>query len=130
MCDLILSQFLMGTYFLEMNKWCFNWHMPFNCEEAEFGPTHNSLLWTGFVHPFFHMFLFFIHSILQVTIMFLDIKGLKDWIQMKTCWNGTKNVWSHTISILNGNIPFGNEQVVFQLTHNFWLWKCNVWIDT
>jgi hypothetical protein len=52
--------------------------MPLNCEEVEFGLTHNSLLCIGFVHPFFHVFLFFIHFILQTTIMLLDIKGLKD----------------------------------------------------
>jgi hypothetical protein len=59
MCNFILSQFLMGTYILEMNKRCFNWHMPLSCEEVEFGLTHNSLFWTNFVHPFFSFF--FVH---------------------------------------------------------------------
>jgi hypothetical protein len=37
----------------------------------------------------------------------------------KTSWNGIENVQSHIISIPYGNIPFGDEQVVFQLTHTF-----------
>ncbi len=44
MCSFILSQFIMGTYFLEMNKWCFGYHIPLGCEEVVFGLTHNSQL--------------------------------------------------------------------------------------
>ncbi len=61
MCSLILSQFLMGTYLLKMNKRCFSWHIFLDCEEVVFGLTHNSWLWIGFVHPFFSYVLFFIH---------------------------------------------------------------------
>jgi hypothetical protein len=53
MCGLILFQFLMGTYLLEMNRQCSDWHIPLNCEEVVFGLTHNYWLWTCFVHPFF-----------------------------------------------------------------------------
>ncbi len=56
MCGLILYQFLMGTYFLEMNMWCFGWHIPLGCEELVFRLTHNFWLWTCFVHPFVHLF--------------------------------------------------------------------------
>ncbi len=56
MCGLILSQFLMGTFFLEMNMWCFGWHIPLGCEELVFRLTHNFWLWTCFVHPFVHLF--------------------------------------------------------------------------
>jgi hypothetical protein len=38
----------------------FSWHIPLGCEEVMFGLTHNYWLWTCFVHPFFHLFLFFI----------------------------------------------------------------------
>jgi hypothetical protein len=53
--------------------------------------------------------------IIQVTRMFLNIRSLKDWIQIKKRWNGIENVQSHTILIPNGNIPLGDEQMVFWL---------------
>jgi hypothetical protein len=64
MCGFILFQFLMGTHLLEMNRWCFGWHVLFNYEEKMFRLTHNSWLWTIFVHPFF------IHFILPSIIVF------------------------------------------------------------
>jgi hypothetical protein len=36
----------------------------------------------------------------------------------------------HIVSILNGNIPLGDEEVVFQLTHTSWRCKNGVSIDT
>jgi hypothetical protein len=56
MCGLILFEFLMGTYLLEMNRWCFGWHIFLDCEELVFGLIHNSWLWTCFVHRFVHLF--------------------------------------------------------------------------
>jgi hypothetical protein len=53
--------FLMGTYLLETNRWCFGWHIIFNYEEVVFELTHNSWLWTSFFHPFFIHFIFFIY---------------------------------------------------------------------
>jgi hypothetical protein len=41
--------------------------------------------------------------------MLQDIKGFKDWIQIKTSWNGIMNVRFHIVSIPNGNTPLGNE---------------------
>jgi hypothetical protein len=71
MCGFIMFQFLMGTYILEMNRWCFGWHIPFNCEEVvNFALTHNYWLWTCFVHPFVHLLLFFIHLILSFVLVF------------------------------------------------------------
>jgi hypothetical protein len=34
----------MGTYFLEMNKWCFGYHIPLGCEEVVFGSVKKWLL--------------------------------------------------------------------------------------
>jgi len=63
--------------------------------------------------------------------MFLDIRGLKDWIKIKkTSWNGIENVGSHIVLSPNGNIPLRDEHVVFQLTHTSWLWRGKIWIDT
>jgi hypothetical protein len=96
---------------------CFNWHIPLGCEEVKFGLTHNFWLWRGLVHHFFHLFLFFIHFIFQVARMLINIKGLKDWIQIKNrlkwykecgiayCFN---SLWKHT----------------------FWKWTHGVSVDT
>ncbi len=41
MCGLILFQFPMGTYLLEMNMQCFYRHKPLSCKEVEFTLAHN-----------------------------------------------------------------------------------------
>jgi hypothetical protein len=44
----------------------------------------------------------------------LNIKGLKDLISnKKQVKNGIENVWPHIVSIPNGNITLGDEEVVF-----------------
>jgi hypothetical protein len=48
----------------------------------------------------------------------------------KIGWNGIENVQSHIVLNPNGNIHFGGEYVVFQLTHTSWMWRGSVWIDT
>jgi hypothetical protein len=44
---LILFQFLMGTYLLEMKRSCFNWHIFLGDEELMFRLTHTSWRWIG-----------------------------------------------------------------------------------
>ncbi len=74
MCGLILFQFPMGTYLLEMIMKCFYWHKTLSCKEVEFTMAHNSWLWIRcssilflffilICHPiyFVHPLLFFIH---------------------------------------------------------------------
>jgi hypothetical protein len=53
--------------------------------------------------------------------MILDVRGLIDSIQLKKMRNGYGNVWLHIASIPNGNIPLGDEHVVFLLTKTSWL---------
>jgi hypothetical protein len=59
-----------------MKRWCFDWHIPLSCEQVEFGLTHNSWLWTSFLHLFFcssififHPFYLFIHFIFSSIII-------------------------------------------------------------
>ncbi len=41
MCGLILFQFPMGTYLLEMNMQCFYQDKPLSCKEVKFTLAHN-----------------------------------------------------------------------------------------
>jgi hypothetical protein len=68
----------------------FDWHISYNCEKVVFGLTHNSWLWTSFVHPFFHLFLFFIHLILSFVLLFIYffihfISSLDTWQKIPPC---------------------------------------------
>ncbi len=66
----------------------------------------------------------------QMARMILNVKGLINWIQKQ---NNVKWYWEYVASyslIPNGKIPLGDEQVVFQLTYTFWLWRGRVYIGT
>ncbi len=61
MCSLILSQFLMGTYLLETNKWCFGYHITLSCEYVLF-----IILFICFIFHPFDLFLHFNFSSLDM----------------------------------------------------------------
>jgi hypothetical protein len=58
-----------------------------------------------------------------VAKMILDVRGLINWIQIKNSVKWYWNVQPHILSIPNGNIPLGDEQIMFLLTQTSWLWK-------
>jgi hypothetical protein len=69
--------------------------------------------------------------IIQAARMTLNIKGIKDWnSNKKKVKNGIENVRSHIVSIPNGNIPLGDEKVVFWLTYISLRWRIDVLINT
>ncbi len=93
-----IVQFLMGTYLLEIKRWCFDWHIFLKDEELMFRLTHTSWRWIGgvsintyllivnrwsldwhiifgceqvsFILFFVHLFSFFIHFILLFVLIF------------------------------------------------------------